>query len=176
MRSISLDADERIRAIALVGLGGLPGAFLGGLVGLFLASGSAWLLPAIVVGALVGGSLVGFTAAAITSGVGVSAGRLFSPGSGRPARPGLSRAESLVVRGELEKALEVLEEAAHASPKDPAPLLRGARVLRDELDRHPEAVRWLLRARERIAPGTPEAAFVERELEDTWSKARRGGG
>lgn len=166
------EGDARIRLLAVIALGGVPGGFMGALVGVRLAAGTPYLLLALLAGALVGGGLVIFMAHRFSEGAGSAAGSLFFPGRGRSARPGYSAIEALLAQEKYREALALLEAAALERKRDPTPLTKGARVLRDELHRHGEAALWLTRARARVAPGSREAAYIDRELEETRLRMR----
>lgn len=116
----------------------LPGALLGGL--------------AVVAG---GSPLLGFAIWAATFAIpliasslgGRAAGNLYNPsGRSTPRKREYSHAESLVARGRYQDAIDSFETAIAEDGSDPTPYLRIARIHRDKLAQHEDAVRWLERA------------------------------
>ncbi len=158
------DLHARSRFLRLLFWGGLPGAALGALAGVahaLLRGGSPiWILPL----ALLGGGCVMAAAYLLVEGAGAAAGSLFHPGMGKRRRSEHSLAQSLAARGRYDEALDAYEDAAREDPSDPEPLLRGARLLRDDLKRPDEAARWFRRARACLPSGSPGEAVVSREL------------
>ena len=82
------------------------------------------------------------------SGIGGSAaGQIYNP-SGRttPPKRQYSHAESLVVRGLHQEAIDAFEMAIVEDPSDPTPYLRIARICRDRVGRFEDAAHWFKRA------------------------------
>ncbi len=142
-----MDAAERayrFQALAwgvFAGLfGGIPaGALLAAKLGAnpFLLALLGFITP--IICALV------FAEVAMRS-AGAATKALYNP-RGTAVRPEYSRAESLVARGEYEDAAAAYEAECLEHPEDPEPYVRLARLLRDHLGRHEEAVTWFTRAR-----------------------------
>lgn len=77
---------------------------------------------------------------AILEFTGAAAGRLYGGSPFSVAPPDYSYADSLSARGLYESAVAAYRNAAEEHPESPEPLLRAARVLRDGLRKHVEAI------------------------------------
>jgi tetratricopeptide (TPR) repeat protein len=75
----------------------------------------------------------------------------FSAGAKLPVMREFSLAESYVARGRPVEAAAEFERAAARYPGDPEPCLRLARLLRDGLGRHEDAIAWFRTAAARAA-------------------------
>ena len=100
----------------------------------------------------------------VLGGLGESIARLFVMQGGIPAPPQYSRADALAARAQYDEALAELDNAARAAPRDPRPLLHGARMLRDRARRYVDAVTWFRRARQRMQVPSELDAHAGREL------------
>ncbi len=115
-----------------LGLWSLPGALLGAIGGFVTGLGPL----AVVLGAGVGAALVYGLSSMMVGGAGKAAGTLHNPsGRSTPHAREHSAAESLVVRGRYEEAVQAFEAAVSEDPRDPVPYLRLARIHRDHLGR-----------------------------------------
>lgn len=161
-----VDQARRVRLFAILVWAGVPSLFLGALLGYLLARdaegvGRVGLFLAGLLGLPAGALLV---ALGLTGGAGAAASLLHSPsGRSTPRRRDHSPADALVMRGDVAAGIAALEHAILEDPSDSAPYLRIARLYRDELGRHEDAVRWFRKAREaRLSPS--EEKLVAREL------------
>jgi hypothetical protein len=146
------DTDSAERAFLLKTLtfsGG--GAVVGFLGGTFAASGIenvavARALPlATAVSFWLGTFVITF---AMTRFAGWTAGRFFHPGGGGAPRREYSYPETLAAQGRYLDAVTVFRLAAAENPTDVTPLLRAARICRDALHDHEEALRCFRLARD----------------------------
>lgn len=162
------DSAEDVRTLQIL-VWSVPGAILGGFLGLQLAikaglSPGGWV-AGFLVGAAFGFAMVFFVARLIVEKAGDLAGTLYHPsGRSTPSRPEYSYAASLAVRGRVEDAIAAYEEACAENPEDPEPRLRIARLLRDELHRYEEAVLWLRRARDVARTDPGQEVLATREI------------
>ncbi len=125
----------------------LPGLFFGAVVG-HLLGGAAGTFVGAFLGIVTVGGVGGALLALVADRVGGMARIVYNPtGNSTPYRREHSRARSLAVRGEHERAIEAYRTAILEDPRDPAPYLAIARLLRDEMGRPREAGDWLRRAR-----------------------------
>lgn len=162
-----VDAAARVRALKIWLYAAGPGGLVGFLGGAFVG-GSVWtgLLGAILAALGVGGLVF-----ALTEGAGWSVGRIHHPsGASTPHRPEYSHAESLVVRKKYDEAMEAYREFIRESPEVPEPYLAIARLLRDELGRYEEAVRWFKRARAESRLGRQHEVLVSREIVEIYRR------
>lgn len=159
---------ERALKFALIGCGGGLLAGAGFAAPIWLtgggergASGAVLaLLIGFPLGGLLGGLLMGF----LREGLGSLVDGSLQGGTRGRAPRDYSHARSLVIRGSYPEALELFGVETEANPKDPEPLLLGARVLRDNLRQPEEAAEWLRRAR-LIQTLTPQQDItITREL------------
>jgi tetratricopeptide (TPR) repeat protein len=94
---------------------------------------------------------------------------IYAPsGSSTPAPPEYSLAQSLAVRGQFDAAMRTYEDAMQEHPDDPEPCIRIARILRDSLQRHEEAVTWFKRAREKNGITDGQEIMVSREISELY--------
>ena len=148
-----VDAGERalrFRAFTWTALGGLTGAMA---VPFAVSRGNPdagflVLLLAGVVGYV--GTVAGMYALTMwwLGGAASIMDALVFPGTSAPHVVEYSLAESLVIRGQPERAAEVYEAACLEDPANPEPRARLGRVLRDQLNRPEEALEWLRAARD----------------------------
>ena len=136
--SDSSEVAYRLRAFTW----SLTGLLIGALVGVFLVIHGAprWVIPVCALGvwALAYFGTLWFAERAAR----VGSSLYFSSGSSTPAVRQYSLADSMIVRGRYDDAAAELERAAAAYPHDPEPCLRLARLLRDSMNRHDDAVSW----------------------------------
>lgn len=145
--------DARDRADLLKVLLWSPAGFtLGAALGWYLVQSRAapgWTVLAL---GLVGWAFVVALPLAIMAAAARAGGSVYAPsGSSTPHRSEHSRAIALVARGLHEDAIAELARAVDEDPTDSGACILIARILRDELDRHEDASRWLRRA---LASGT----------------------
>lgn len=94
---------------------------------------------------------------------------IYAPsGSSTPAPPEYSLAQSLAVRGQFDAAIRTYEDAMQHHPHDPEPCIRIARILRDSLQRHDDAVTWFKRAREKSGITEGQELMVSREIAELY--------
>jgi tetratricopeptide (TPR) repeat protein len=133
-------------------VGGLSGQFFGGLPVYFA-------LVTAAVGYLYG--------ALVIETAGDVAQRLYLGGRVGSRRE-FSHAQALAARGDYDAALEAYAAAADEFPDDPAPLILGARVLREGKRDYRAAEEWLLRARRVDRLERSEAVTIAQELVDLY--------
>lgn len=139
-----------------IGLWSLAGGVLGFLAG--------WMLGHAFLGAVAGWVVCFLFVRVVVGAAGAAAGQLHQPSGGTPHQPGHSRAEALAARGHFREAVRLLARAVEDDPDPPAPYLRAARILRDELGEPEEAAAWFRRAlRDAALPPGP-ARSIRREL------------
>ncbi len=147
----------------------LAGFVMGGVLAAFLAV-KAEDPPAVLLLVLL--SLPPACAAAVYFGslwivdrAGRLASTIYNPsGDGTPHLPEFSYADSLAARGRWEEAVRVLLEAAEERGGDPRPLVRAARILRDDLGRAEEAASLFRRARRERELDRAMEMLVTREI------------
>ncbi len=141
-----VDAFETVARIRILGWS-LVGAFLGGLLGVFLTvqgdGGVAIMLLTTFIGwvsAYVGPILI--------MRVSGRAGAIFYAPSGRstPHKREYSQAEAYAARAQYPEAVAAFEEAIAADGSDPTPYLRVARLQRDKLGNADASATWFRRA------------------------------
>ena len=137
------DVTHKLRTLIFSAFGGLFGMMICGVIGARL-------------GAPVAGALVGFMGGwlgmylivfGMADRIGTAASGIYmSRGSSTPPVRQYSLAQSYAVRGQFDQATAEYERCAAENPDDPEPALRLARLYRDELQRHEDAVHWFKRA------------------------------
>lgn len=150
---------------AVVGFG--AGLMIAGFVGALGGVRVTWVITFFPLVTGISGYLVG---ALVIESAGDGARRLFM-GSPVGTRAQYSVAEGLAARGQYDAALEAYTRGAEEEPADPTPLIRGARLLRDELGRPREAIDWLKRARAVGRLGESEEITITLELADLYEEA-----
>lgn len=116
---------------------GVPvGALAAGIA--FTFSGT--LIYAILAFAIVGGAVAAVALYVADRGGEIGAGLYRPSGSSTPAVREYSYADSLVARGQPAQAVAAYQELSRQHPGDPEPRLRRARVLRDHLQQHEDAI------------------------------------
>lgn len=152
------------RALQFAGVGFLAGVGAAAGVG-----GALWLLggtfqPGVFIGFPVGGFVGGFFAAFVFQ---ESVGGLFfraTQGTRGTSPTEFSDAQALAIRGLHRKALERYRQYADERPRDPRPLILGARLLRDDLSDYGAAVAWLQEAQRREPLDAEAGITIGREL------------
>ncbi len=119
-----------------------------------------WILP--VFAGVVGFSMFLYGGLVI-EGAGGLVERLYI-GRETETAPQYSYADSLVARGMYERAVDAYEAAAAENPRNPEPLMRMARVYRDELRRPDEAIATFKRARQVEGAPPGQANLATREI------------
>jgi tetratricopeptide (TPR) repeat protein len=106
----------------------------------------ALMIPAAIAGFLAGGFITYCLVRLITEGAGSGAASLYFPGGGTtPGNRQYSLAQSYAARGLYDRAATEYEKNANEYPDDAEPCMRLARLMRDELQRPEEAIRWFKR-------------------------------
>ncbi len=152
-----VDQVARVRMLRIVQwsvpFGGAIGVLLGGQLG------HPWL------GGLLGALLAtGFALFMVEAG-GRLGRTLYNPtGSSTPHKRDYSLAASLAIRGQHAEAAEAYEMAVSEYPEDPEPYLCLARMLRDEMGRPEDAIRWFKRARAEATVSDAQGLLISREL------------
>jgi tetratricopeptide (TPR) repeat protein len=150
----------RVKALAW----SMAGLLLGFLLGVLIVLKTGAPLLRTVVLASLGVWAAGFFGGLFISERAARAGAsiYFTSGSKLPVLREFSLAESYVARGRIEDAVAEFERAAARYPDDPEPCLRLARLLRDRLGRHDDAITWFRAAATRATDaGTVIAARRE---------------
>lgn len=158
----SAERAHRIRAFSWSFLGAIPFALIGSRVGADTSS------PLLVTAAFAAGgfAFMFFGSLWIGESLGRSAGSTFFPsGRSTAGEREYSLAESLIVRGRLDEAIGELERAAAAYPEDTIPVLRLARLLRDQCRRPEDAARWFREALKRSRDANEEIGVVRELIE-----------
>jgi hypothetical protein len=150
------------------GLAGLAweGLSVGALLLLLTRGLGAPLVPAVGTALGLGAFYLVVSEYLIHGGAGSHLALLFqggASGSGRRGREGFSYAESLVMRGRVDEAIEVYRDAIARDPKRVAPYLRLS-ALRVGEGAFEEGVRVLRAARDRARLGREEEAVVVRRI------------
>jgi tetratricopeptide (TPR) repeat protein len=159
-----VDVAGQARFLQAFGWLSVPGLVFGGLIGYVLGGAVGMVLGAFLGIALVGGVGAGLIVM-VTERVGGMARVLYNPsGESTPHRREYSYAKSLVARGACEEAVEAYRAAISEDPRDPAPYVAIARILRDELGRPADAAAWFRRARAEAQLDAGTGVLVAREL------------
>lgn len=146
------------RALALAGVGAFMGFLLNAALG---ASGGALaILPVAIAGAFFVGTLFHHF---LIESAGSAASRMLAGASVGASPPDYSYADSLVARGLHDGAVAAYREAAEKAGS-PDPLLRAARVLRDQLRQYDRAVETLREVRSHPDAGAGLQEVVTREI------------
>ena len=146
------------RALALAGVGAFMGFLLNAALG--ATGGALAILPVALAGAFFLGTLLHHV---LLESAGSAAQRMLGGPSIGASPPDYSYADSLVARGLYDGAVEAYREAAERSGS-PEPLIRAARVLRDQLRQHDRAVETLREVRAHPAGGAALEELVTREI------------
>ena len=118
-------------------------------------------------GLLFAGAAVYVVAMQVVRKSGQLAERIYNPsGRSTPSRPEYSYVQSLIAHGRFEAAVAGFRRIPDESPADPEPHLRLARLLRDELVRHEEAIAAFRKARESTTDANA-AMMATREIMET---------
>ncbi|HSJ08617.1 MAG TPA: tetratricopeptide repeat protein [Longimicrobiales bacterium] len=136
----SAAAAFRIRALSYGGWLGILGMFVG--MAVALETGGNILLH-VLAGLVIGTLVATFIGLVVAGRAGVMASTVYMP-SGRSTPPvrQYSLADSLITRERFDDAVTELKRAAAQYPADPEPRLRLARLYRDRLQNHDDAVHW----------------------------------
>lgn len=155
------DSARRARWIQAFGWAAFPGLFIGVAAAVPLSArigGVAFVLMPLLFTAVVGGF-----ALALGEGMGGVVAAVAHP-RGAPVARDYSHVDAMLLRGEAEKAADLLLAEADRAPGDPEPRLRLARLYRDEVGRVDEAVVWFRAARDMPGLAPARSAIVSREL------------
>lgn len=102
-----------------------------------------------------------------------SGGLYFASGNSTRSSRQYSLAESLIVRGRFDEAMNHLEAECAQHTDDPTPALMLARLLRDRCDRPLDAVKWFRTAIERSAGDDAGTIAASRELIEVYMRVLR---
>ena len=143
-----VDLAKRGLIIKMVGLslaGGAIGVFGGfGVAQKFELNQGLWRVIGFVLGFLFTFIVTNF----FTEGAGVVAGTIYHPsGKSTPPKREYSYPESLAARGHYDEAVTAYQLCCADFPEDPEPYVRIARLYRDKLEKHADALFWFKRAR-----------------------------
>jgi predicted Zn-dependent protease len=142
----------------------LPGGVIGGLAGWFAGFG---LLFGFFVGAVVTYLIVSI----VVERTGAVFGMVHNPqGETAPLQPRYSRAEALVQQGKFQEAIDTYLVSQTDRPDDPEPFMRIARICRDKLQRHDEAVFWFKQARSEAQANKAMELLIAREIMEVYAK------
>ncbi|HXV86650.1 MAG TPA: hypothetical protein VD793_08120 [Gemmatimonadales bacterium] len=170
-----VDAAERAFRLQILGWAGAVGLLLGGAAGAYVArvQGASPLLGALIGFPVVTG-LIYLTASLTVRHAGAAAATIYSPsGSSTPHKPEYSRAASLVARGQYAEAAIAYELHAVENPEDPEPYFQLARLFRDHLNQHEDALTWFRRARTDATLGPGQELYVIQEVIDLYVNVMR---
>jgi signal transduction histidine kinase len=167
-----VDSAERAQRIRL-GAWSLIGAVVGYLFGtmLTLLGLPAWM--PLVCALFVGGFMFFGTLWFAERAGSAAASVYFSSGSSTPAVRQYSLADSMIARARFDEAAAELQRAAARHVDDPEPCLRLARLLRDHLQRHDEAVTWFRQAVSRRGCDAATEIAASRELIEIYTHRLR---
>ena len=166
----SADVAFRVKAFGWALLAVIPGAVIGGALG--ISAGST--LTYAVLGGAGGFALAYFGALAVADRAGrIGSSIYFSSGRTTPGTREYSLAESMIVRGRFDEAVTELEAASARYPADIAPPLRLARLLRDHCGRPDDAAAWFRAAIERSRNDPAAEAAALRELIELYTHVLR---
>jgi tetratricopeptide (TPR) repeat protein len=141
-----VDAFERVTRFRLFAWS-LVGAFMGLLLGVFLATARSGGALTVAVTTLAGWAMAYIGPRAILHWSGSAASTLYAPsGRSTPPKREYSLAESYAARGEYEMAIEAFESAVSENHTDSTPYLKIARIKRDKLSDFVGAGHWFKRA------------------------------
>jgi tetratricopeptide (TPR) repeat protein len=150
----SVARAEKFKILAWALFAGLP---MGGLVG--------YVLGHVLIGAVLGPTIIWLVAMGIMRGPARAGSLLFMPsGISTPREEGHSRAEALAARGDFQGAIAVYQAAIQDAPENGEPYRRIARIYRDHLDSPEEALRWFRRAIEDGSLPHGKEMLVRREM------------
>ena len=136
----------RVRAAVLaLGIAAVAGPLWGGVIGSVWGGNLLLWALGFFVGILAGVYLI---ATRVTMGGVRAAQTIYNPsGKATPYRQQYSHAQALVMQGKYGLAAEAYEIAALESDGDPEPYFQLARLYRDKLHQHEDALAWFRRAR-----------------------------
>lgn len=165
------DSAADIRLGFVSGWGTLLGYAVGGLAGWALGARYGWpLLPAVVVGAIMGRLAITGSLLLLIEAAGRLGGLVYAPsGASTPARAQYSRAAALAARGRLDEALTAYLAHVADHPADPVPYLRLARLFREQMGDPAEAIRWFRAARDAEGADEDVARLATREIIETFT-------
>ncbi len=152
------DVDQSERTLEFkMALYAIPGLFLGGV------GGGAYAHP--ILGAALGFGAMYGVVRLIVGGAGRAAGVLHNP-SGRttPHENEHSMAQSLLVRGLYDEAIDAYENAVAEDPTDAVPYVRLARLHRDQMSDPETALNWFKRALAQANVPARQAGLLRREV------------
>ena len=133
------ETAQKFKAFVFSGFGGVVGVILGSLVGGRMGAPFAGMVIGFI-GGWLGTYLIVLGMAGRIAG---AASSIYMPGgSSTPADRQYSLAQSFAVRDQFEEAAAEYQRCIAAYPEDAEPVLRLARLYRDNLQRHEDAVRW----------------------------------
>jgi tetratricopeptide (TPR) repeat protein len=123
---------------------------------------------------MLGPLLIFSVAMGVSVVAGKGAGTLYMPsGSSTPRKKEYSRAQSLVARGEYEDAIRAFEVEILDFPLEPEPYLRIARLCRDQLKDHDQALAWFRRATREAELSGGQEIRTRREIAEIFLHHRK---
>jgi len=153
------DSVERAFRTKAFAWGAYPGLFIGAVI-----MGTSGLIAGIVAMLLITG-VVGGGALLLGNLIGGSVRGATNP-KRAGKRPSHSRAEALLVRGEHQEALDLLEVSLVENPDDAEAYLRIARIHRDARQDSDQALRWFRKGRASGCFTNPQMRVSMREIMD----------
>jgi len=172
-----VDAAARARKLQALGwalYGGVPlGGMAGFLAGRALGPTGAWVPVLLVLGLALGPILVFSLAMGVAEVAGKGASTLYMPSAKGTRKKEYSRAQALVVRGEYEDAIRAFEVEILDEPSEPEPYLRIARIHRDQLKDHDQALTWFRRATREAELSGGQEIRTRREIAEIFLHHKR---
>lgn len=152
----------------------LVGAFLGGLLGVFMMVQDDRGPEIVVITTSIGWLVSMILPLVLARGAGRAGSTLYAPsGRGTPHRREYSQAETLAIRGEYESAIAAFRAAISSDPRDGLPYLRIARIHRDHLANHSEAASWFRKALHESSMDRGQAMLTRKELVELYEVRMR---
>ena len=171
----SVDAAERAFRLKIltwaIAVGVLLGSAAGG--GIAALQGVHPLIGVLIGIPTVTALIYGIAMTAVKH-AGAAAGTIYNPsGTSTPRKAEYSQAASLVARGRYAEAAIAYELHAVETPEDPEPYFQLARLYRDHLNQHEDALSWFRRARTDAALGPGQELYVIQEIIDLYVNVMR---
>lgn len=152
------DYDHRDRKLLAqrIGLAGIAGLG-GGMIGFLVVRNVLGFGVGFVLGAAASWQFIELVARL--------AAKFYMPtGSTTPYKRQFSQAKALAIQGKYEAAIAEYERDIAEDPTEAEPYLQIARILRDRLGRHEEAIAWFKRARREARLSEGEDILTAREI------------
>jgi hypothetical protein len=158
------ESAYKLKSFLWSGTGAVMGMFLGMFGAVKSEASVSVMLMSMVAGFILGWTLSYLISMGVATAAANGASKMYMPsGSTTPMDRQYSLAQSYVARGRYEEAAAEYKRCAEAYPEDAEPPLRLARLYRDELERHEDAILWFKRtcAVPAVPPGTDMMAMRE---------------